>query len=95
MLYFNEDTKLIGATELRAVVPKLIKELSNNIPIIVTKRGKPVAVLQSYEEYIKRQELIDKCEDMVLGYEAKGRDNASKKSDFVDEGVVFDQFKTQ
>jgi hypothetical protein len=32
---------------------------------------------------------------MLLGYEAKGRDNASNKNDFVDEGVVFDQFKTQ
>ena len=83
MLNINEDTVLIGSTELRSNMPKISKEMKTK-KVIVIKRGEPFAVLTDFEEYEEKEKLIETFEDLVLGYLAMERDEKSSEKDFVD-----------
>ncbi|MFA5828974.1 MAG: type II toxin-antitoxin system Phd/YefM family antitoxin [Candidatus Gracilibacteria bacterium] len=88
MININDEMKLIGATELRTEVPKLINDLKMKT-VIVTKRGKPVAVLQNYTKYQEKEDLLDTFEDLVLGHLAKERHEKSQKSDYIPASAVW------
>jgi len=78
----NDDTLLIGTSELRTNMPKISKEIKNK-KIILVKRGKPFAVLSDYEEYNKKEELLDNFEDLVLGLLAKEREENSSDKNYI------------
>jgi len=82
MLNLNDDTVLIGTTELRSKMPEISKNIKIK-KIIVVKRGEPFAVLTDFEQYQEKEDMIDTFEDLVLGYLAKERDKKSSKKDFI------------
>lgn len=84
MIKINDEISLVGLSELRTEMPKLAKNLDVKT-IIVTKRGKPVAVLEDFEKYEEKKEFIEAFEDIVLGYLAKEREESSKESDYLSE----------
>lgn len=83
MLTIDDNTVLIGATELRSNMPQISKDIKTK-KIIVVKRGKPFAVLTDFEDYQEKENLIDTFEDVVLGYLAKERDKKNAAKDFVE-----------
>lgn len=80
MINVTEDTILIGATELRTEVSNLIKSKKK---IIVMKRGKPIGVLQNFDEYKAQERILDAFEDIVLGFLAKERFEKGTEDDYV------------
>jgi hypothetical protein len=82
MISITDDTLMIGATEFRSALPKLIPQL-NSKKIIIMKRGKPIGIFQAFDKYQQQQEWINKLEDQVLGHLAKERDINSSKENFI------------
>lgn len=82
MIYIADDTALIGSAELRRSMPKLAKEVTVKT-IIVLNKGKPVAVLENFEQFREKERLLDEFEDLVLGAIAKERDSKAKKTDYI------------
>lgn len=72
MIKTDEPTILIGLSEFREKAPELQKKMKDHV-VILTKRGKPVAVLQDFTEYKRQEAILDEFEDMVLGMIAKER----------------------
>ncbi|EKD47688.1 MAG: hypothetical protein ACD_65C00334G0003 [uncultured bacterium] len=85
MINVAEDTILIGATELRTEVPMLMKMKKK---VIVMKRGKPIGVLQNFDDYEAQEKILDAFEDIVLGYLAKERFENATNEDYVDIDVM-------
>lgn len=83
----DDNTIIIGATELRGEMPKISKEIKTK-KVIVVKRGEPFAVLSDFKAYQEKEEIMDTFEDVVLGYMAKERDEKSSKDDFIDSSEV-------
>lgn len=82
MIPISDDTIIIGTAELRKEIPQLTKDLKIKT-VIVTKKGKPIAVLEDFDEYQEKNRLLETFEDIVLGYLAKERYEKSKKSDYI------------
>lgn len=59
MFKTSKNTIVIGVTEARTKLPELLKDLSNK-KIILMKRGYPVAVLQNYQEFMEKEEMLGK-----------------------------------
>jgi prevent-host-death family protein len=76
MISVKEDTTLVGVTELRKMIPEILKKMKHE-KIILTRRNKPIGVLVDYSEYEKMERMIDVLEDQLLGLLAKER--ASRK----------------
>ena len=91
MINITDDTALVGSTDLRKDMPKLTKELQIKT-IIVMKKGKPFAVLESFDRFEEKERTIDAFEDLVLGHLAKEREEKSKKGDYVPEKKVVKKF---
>jgi hypothetical protein len=87
MININSDTILMSASELRTEVPKLAGELKVKT-IIITKRGKPVAVLEDFNNFKAKNDLIEQMEDLVLGMTAREREKTAKTSDYFSQDVV-------
>lgn len=73
--------------ELRKEAPEIAKDLKNKT-VIVTKRGKPIAVLEDYQSYQEKEKLMEEFEDIILGHMAKERSKNSKPEDFIPIEVV-------
>lgn len=82
MLTVDERTTIVGVSELRMEVPKILAELKKN-KVVLTKRNKPVGVMVDYEEYTKMERITEALEDMVLGHLAKERAVKGKKEDYI------------
>ncbi|KKU80483.1 MAG: hypothetical protein UY05_C0006G0017 [Candidatus Peregrinibacteria bacterium GW2011_GWA2_47_7] len=87
MIPVADNTIIIGTAELRKEIPQLTKDLKTKT-VIVTKKGKPIAVLEDFGEYQEKNRLFETFEDIVLGYLAKERDSKGKRSDFISEKNV-------
>lgn len=83
MITIKEDTVLVGISELRTNIDKILEE-SKKHKILIGKRNKPVAVLMAMEKYERIEEILDTLEDVALGYLAKERAAQSKPSDYID-----------
>jgi len=92
MINITDNISMVGASELRTQMPKLTKDIKLKT-IIVTKKGKPVAVLEDFDIYEEKKKVIDLFEDIVLGYLARERDQNSKDSDFITEEEVLKKNK--
>lgn len=87
MININSDTILMSASELRTEVPKLAEELKVKT-IIITKRGKPVAVLEDFNIFKAKNDLIEQMEDLVLGMTAREREKNGKSADYIPQELV-------
>ena len=76
MLSVKEDTTIVGITELRKMIPEILKKIKQE-KVILTRRNRPIGILVDYEEYERMEKLIEALEDQVLGQLAKER--ASRK----------------
>lgn len=85
-MHVTRETALIGTTELRKEMPNFAQLKIKTV--VVMKRGKPVAVLEDFEQFEEKERLLDEFEDIVLGFLAKERDEKSKKNEYISEGVL-------
>jgi prevent-host-death family protein len=76
MLSVKEDTTIVGITELRKMIPEILKKIKQE-KVILTRRNRPIGILVDYEEYERMEKMIEALEDQVLGQLAKER--ASRK----------------
>lgn len=83
MITIKENTTLVGVSELRKGIEKILKIAQKGL-IIIEKRHKPAAILMSNEEYEHIQHLVETAEDIVLGTVAHERFKNSKETDYVD-----------
>ncbi|MBI2339874.1 MAG: type II toxin-antitoxin system Phd/YefM family antitoxin [Deltaproteobacteria bacterium] len=82
MIHFQESSILVGASELRTRLDKLLK-LAKQSKIYVGKRHRPVAVLVPLEQYERMEQLYQRVEDRVLGYIARERDKNTDIKDYL------------
>lgn len=78
MLHVDEAATLVGVTELRKEIPRILKEIGKR-KIVLTHRNRPVGVVMEYKEYERWGKLIEDLEDQVLGSIALKRASRSKK----------------
>jgi len=83
MITIEENTTLVGVSELRTGIEKILKKARGGI-VIIEKRHKPTAVLMSNEEYKHIQNLLEVAEDLVLGFIADERYKSSNDKDYID-----------
>ena len=83
MITVKEDTTLVGVSELRKGIDKILKKAGKG-PVIIEKRHKPQAVLLSSEEYERMQGALETAEDLVLGYLANERYKGASPGDYLD-----------
>ena len=82
MYTIKEDTTLVGVSELRNRIDKILEEARHH-KIIIEKRNKPVAVLVAIDQYNAMEELIDLIEDLELGRLARQREKGSSAKDYI------------
>ena len=83
MITVKENTTLVGVSELRSGIDKILEKAREGL-VIIEKRHKPAAVLLSSEEYERIQNLLEVAEDLVLGYIADMRYKESNEKDYID-----------
>ncbi len=83
MITVKENTTLVGVSELRTGIDKILEKAQEGL-VIIEKRHKPQAVLISQQEYNYMQEIMEMAEDFVLGHIAKERLDKSNDDDFID-----------
>lgn len=83
MYTVKENTTLVGVSELRAGIDKILEKARKGL-VIIEKRHKPLAVLMSNEEYEHLTNILDMAEDLVLGFIAADRFKNSKETDYLD-----------
>ncbi len=83
MITIKEDTTLVGVSELRGGIDKILKKAQTGV-VVIEKRHKPAAVLMSNEEYEHMKNIVETAEDIVLGYLACERFKGSKEGDYID-----------
>lgn len=83
MIRVKQNTTLVGVSELRNGIEKILAKAKKGL-VIIAKRHKPAAVLMSNEEYEHIQHVLDTAEDIVLGFIAHERFTNSKKEDYID-----------
>lgn len=82
MFTVKEDTTLVGVSELRTKLDRILREAKRH-KIVIEKRNKPIAILIAIERYSAIEELLDRLEDYELGHLAREREKASSKEDYL------------
>lgn len=82
MYTIKEDTTLVGVSELRTKLDKILDE-SKRHKVVIEKRNKPIAVLIAIDRYNAIEEVLDMIEDHELGRQARSRDKASSRKDYL------------
>jgi prevent-host-death family protein len=72
MLTVKEDTTVIGVTELRKMIPEVLKKIKRE-NVILTRRNQPIGILVDYQEFERIEQMIDLIEDHLLGKLASNR----------------------
>jgi prevent-host-death family protein len=75
----EENTTLVGITELRSKMGAVLKALKHS-KVLLEIRNQPFAVLVSLEQYKKMEEMLEILEDKVLGYFISKRKKTKEKS---------------
>lgn len=78
----KEDTTIVGVSELRNRIDKVIEE-SRHHKVIIERRNKPVAVLMAIDQYNAMEEILDRIEDLELGRSARKRYKSSKGTEYI------------
>lgn len=59
--------KVVSSAEARSSLPSLLNDIEDfEEHVIITRRGKPLAIMMSYEEYEKLIETLDVLSDPEL-----------------------------
>ena len=82
MFTVKEDTTLVGVSELRTRLEKIIEE-SRHHKVVIEKRNKPVAVIIAIDRYNAMEEILDMVETYELAGLAKQREGKSSKKDYI------------
>ena len=82
MLTVEENTTLVGVSELRSGIDKILEKARKGL-VIIEKRHKPAAILMSNEEYEHIQHVLETAEDLVLGFIADKRYKNSTARDYI------------
>jgi len=83
MFTVKENTTLVGVSELRSGIDKILEKTKDGM-VIIEKRHKPQAVLMSNKQYEHIQNLFELSEDLILGSIANERYNNSSDEDYID-----------
>lgn len=83
VITYNENTTLVGVSELRTAIDKILEKARKGL-VIIEKRHKPAAILMSKEEYEHIQHVLEIAEDLVLGFIAQDRYKNSSSEDYID-----------
>ena len=83
MYTFDKKTTLVGVSELRTKIDKILKAAKDH-KVLIGKRNKLMAVLLDIEKYNQMEKALDFLEDFALGYLAKEREKNSNLLDYVD-----------
>jgi len=83
MITVKENTTLVGVSELRTGIDKILAKTRDG-HVVIEKRHKPAAVLMSNDEYEHLQHLVETAEDLVLGFIADERYKGSSEKDYID-----------
>lgn len=83
MITVKENTTLVGVSELREGIEKILEKAHQGL-IVIEKRHKPTAVILSTKEYEHIQELLEIAEDIALGFIADERSKNTKEKDYID-----------
>ena len=83
MFTVKEDTTLVGVSELRSGIDKILEKTKDGL-VIIEKRHKPKAVLMSNEQYEHIQNLLELSEDLILGIIAHERFKSGSDEDYID-----------
>jgi prevent-host-death family protein len=83
MYTFEEKTTLIGVSELRTKIDKILKEAKDH-RVFIEKRNKLIAVLLDIEKYKEMEKVLDILEDFILSYLAEQRKKTHKLSSYKD-----------
>ena len=83
MFTVREDTTLVGVSELRTNLDKVLEAMGRS-KVLLERRNRPLAVIMSIEKYNLMEKLIELIEDTELGYLAKERDSESGPKDYID-----------
>lgn len=60
-------TKTLPISEVKTHLPELVSKVeARDEQVVVTRKGKPAAVLLSYEEYSRLQETLDVLSDPAM-----------------------------
>ena len=78
----KEDTTLVGVSELRTRLDKILKEAKIH-KVVIEKRNKPLAVLIAIDEYNAMEALLDRIEDYELTKIAMEREKSSSRKDYI------------
>lgn len=82
MFTIKEDTTLVGVSELRTRLEKIIEEAKRH-KVVIEKRNKPIAVIVAIDRYNAMEEFLDKFEDYELSNLARLREKGSSKKDYI------------
>ena len=82
MYTVKEDTTLVGVSELRTRIDKILKEAKFH-KVIIEKRNRPLAVLIAIDEYNAMEALLDRIEDYELARMASRREKGASKKDYI------------
>lgn len=82
MYRVKEETTLVGVSELRTRLEKILEEAKHH-KVVIEKRNKPVAVLIPIEQYNEIEEILDMVEDMEFGRIAHEREARASAKDYV------------
>lgn len=94
MITVKEDTTIVGVSELRTHIEKILEE-SKKHKVLIGKRNKPIAVLLDMEKYNRMEHTLELLEDFALSFLAKERDSKTKSSEYVDIEVALKQIKVK
>ena len=83
MIMIKEDTTLVGISELRTHIDKILEE-SKTHKILIGRRNKPVAVLIDIIKYEQMETTLELLEDFALGRLAQEREAKTKVSQYID-----------
>jgi len=82
MYTIKEDTTLVGVSELRNRIDKILQEAQRH-KVVITKRNKPIAILIPIDQYNDIEKFINQTDDYKLASLARSREKKSSKKDYV------------
>ncbi len=94
MFKVKDKAFVMGVSELRKAIPDLVSGLKDE-KIILTKKGKPIAVLYAFEKYEQQEELLDALEDIVLGHTASQREKNIPKKNYLSHDQIHHLIKNK
>ncbi len=83
MYTVKENATMVGVSELRDGLEKVLEKSGKNL-VVIEKRHKPIAVMMSNDEYEQLVSMVDMAEDIVLGHIAEQRFKSAEEKDYLD-----------